>query len=149
MKLHKRLGFQIILLSVAALAITVAIVITTSLIMFMNYNDTVLVERSHVGMQVLENTLKEKVDSLKNTFTTWSEQSSFVSAMTFNDLSYFEKTWKDLSSSDGDFCAIANPRGGMMYQSPNYPFTSLDLAGVAKGNVNIRRLKRSCGRFQA
>ena len=140
MKLHKRLGFQIILLSVAALAITVAIVITTSLLMFMNYNDTVLVERSQVGMQVLENTLKEKVDSLKNTFTTWSEQSSFVSAMTFNDLSYFEKTWKDLSSSDGDFCAIANPRGGMMYQSPNYPFTSFDLAGVAKGNVNIHGL---------
>ncbi|MBQ9483646.1 MAG: methyl-accepting chemotaxis protein [Ruminiclostridium sp.] len=140
MKLFKKLGFQIILLSVASLAITVAIVLTTSMLMFVSYNDTILVERSRVGMQVLENTVKEKTGSLKSTFTTWSEQSSFVSAMTFNDISYFEKTWKELSSSDADFCAIANPRGGMMYKSENYPFTSFDLAGVAKGNVSINGL---------
>ena len=137
MRLSKRLGFQIILLSVAALAVTVAVVLTTSLIMFGNYNDTILTERSHVGMQVLENTVKEKIEALKTTFTEWSEQSSFVSAMTFNDMSYFEKTWNELSSSDSDFCAIANPRGGMMFKSANYPFTSFDLAGVAKGEVSI------------
>lgn len=136
-ELFKKLGAQIILLSVISLALTVAIVLITSLSMFGNYNDSILTERAHVGMQVLVNTMEEKVASLESTFTTWSGQSSFVSAMTFNDIGFFERTWNELKTSDGDFCAIANPRGGMMYKSDNYPFTSLDLGGVAKGELNI------------
>ena len=66
--LFKRLGTQIILLSVASLAITVAIVLTVSLIMFGSYNDSILVERSVVGLNVLENKLDEKMTEIRTNY---------------------------------------------------------------------------------
>ena len=135
--LFKRLGTQIILLSVAALSITVALVLTVSLVMFGQYNDSILVERSFVGMNVLENTVNEKVKTLKSSFTNWTEQSKFVGAMTFADTSYFDTSWKEIAESEGDFCIVAAPTGIVFYQSDNYPFTSLDVKKIAQGSEKI------------
>ncbi|MBR1832682.1 MAG: methyl-accepting chemotaxis protein [Ruminiclostridium sp.] len=136
--LFKRLGTQIILLSVASLAITVAIVLTVSLIMFGSYNDSILVERSVVGMNVLENKLDEKMTEIRTNYDSWSSQSSFVSAMTFRNETYFADEWKNLSSSEGDFCAISDIKGNVLYKSDNYPFTTFDLGAVAAGTNTVK-----------
>ena len=136
--LFKRLGTQIILLSVASLAITVAIVLTVSLIMFGSYNDSILVERSVVGMNVLENKLDEKMTEIRTNYDSWSSQSSFVSAMTFRNETYFADEWKKLSSSEGDFCAISDIKGNVLYKSDNYPFTTFDLGAVAAGTNTVK-----------
>ncbi|MBP3855614.1 MAG: cache domain-containing protein [Ruminiclostridium sp.] len=133
----KRLGTQIILISMASLAVTVIIVLTVSLVMFGTYNDSILIERSHVGMEVLENEIQERIGSLKSTADNWTGQSSFISAMTFNDSSYFEKNWNELAEGDGYFCSIAAPSGFSYYQSSNYPFTTLDLSAAATGNLSV------------
>ena len=136
--LFKKLGTQIILLSIASLAITVAIVLTVSLIMFGSYNDSILVERSVVGMNVLENKLDEKMTAIRTNYDSWSSQSSFVSAMTFRNETYFADEWKNLSSSEGDFCAISDIKGNVLYKSDNYPFTSFDLGAVAGGTNTVK-----------
>lgn len=136
--LFKKLGTQIILLSIASLAITVAVVLTVSLIMFGSYNDSILVERSVVGMNVLENKLDEKMTEIRTNYDSWSSQSSFVSAMTFRNETYFADEWKNLSSSEGDFCAISDIKGNILYKSDNYPFTSFDLGAVAGGTNTIK-----------
>ena len=136
--LFKKLGTQIILLSIASLAITVAVVLTVSLIMFGSYNDSILVERSVVGMNVLENKLDEKMTAIRTNYDSWSSQSSFVSAMTFRNETYFADEWKNLSSSEGDFCAISDIKGNILYKSDNYPFTSFDLGAVAAGTNTVK-----------
>lgn len=136
--LFKRLGTQIILLSIASLAVTVALVLTVSLIMFGSYNDSILVERSVIGMNVLENTLDDKVNEIQTNYDSWSSQSSFVSAMTFRNETYFADEWKNLASSDGDFCAVSDIKGNVLYKSDNFPFTTFDLAGVAAGTNSVR-----------
>lgn len=133
----KRLGVQIILLTISALALTVALVLTVSLMMFSTYNDTILVERSNVGMTVLQDTVNRKMDEISSKFVSWTDKSSFIGAMTFNDTSYFDKTWKELSAP-GFFCFIGDPRGNTVYKSDNYPFSSLDIAAVAKGTSSIK-----------
>lgn len=135
--LFKRLGTQIILLSVASLAITVAIVLTVSLVIFGSYNDSILVERSVIGMSVLENTLNEKIDELQTNFDSWSSQSSFVGAMTFRNETYFADEWKKIATSEGDFCAVSDINGNVLYKSDNYPFTTFDLGAVAAGTNTI------------
>ena len=109
--LFKRLGTQIILLTVAALAVTVAIVLTLSVLMFSQYNDSVLKERASVGVSILQNKVDDKMSSIRSEFTNWSSQSSFISAMTFNTASFFEDSWKSIATQDGDFCVLANARG--------------------------------------
>ena len=136
--LFKKLGTQIILLSIASLAITVAIVLTVSLIMFGSYNDSILVERSVVGMNVLENKLDEKMTEIRTNYDSWSSQSSFISAMTFRNETYFADEWKNLSSSEGDFCAISDIKGNVLYKSDNYPFTTFDLGAVAAGTNTVK-----------
>ena len=136
--LFKKLGTQIILLSIASLAITVAVVLTISLIMFGSYNDSILVERSVVGMNVLENKLDEKMTEIRTNYDSWSSQSSFVSAMTFRNETYFADEWKNLSSSEGDFCAISDIKGNVLYKSDNYPFTTFDLGAVAAGTNTVK-----------
>ncbi len=129
----KRLGIQIILLAVAALTVTVALVLSLSVIMFSQYSDKVLMERASVGVNVLKNRVDEKMSEIRSNFSNWSGQSSFVSAITFNNTAYFEESWKAIATEQGDFCAIANPRGQTTYQSDNFPNTTIDLAGIAKG----------------
>jgi len=136
--LFKKLGTQIILLSIASLAITVAVVLMVSLIMFGSYNDSILVERSVVGMNVLENKLDEKMTEIRTNYDSWSSQSSFVSAMTFRNETYFADEWKNLSSSEGDFCAISDIKGNVLYKSDNYPFTTFDLGAVAGGTNTVK-----------
>ena len=135
--LFKRLGAQIILLSVASLALTVAIVLTVSLLLFSNYNDSIFVERSVVGMNVLENTVNDKLTQLRTDFDSWSNQSSFVGAMTFRNETYFSDEWKKLAVSDGDFCAVSDINGNILYKSDNFPFTTFDLGAVAAGKNTI------------
>ena len=129
----KRLGTQIITLSVAALSVTVALVLILSMTMFSQYNDKVLQERASVGVSVLKSQIDDKMSKIRSDFDNWSGQSSFVSALTFNNAAYFEESWKSIGSQEGDFCAIANPRGIITYQSANFPFTAIDFAGIAKG----------------
>ena len=135
--LLKKLGTQIILLSVAALSLTVALVLTVSLIMFGSYNDTILVEHSVVGMNVLENTVNDKLDQIQTNYDSWSSQSAFIGAMTFRNETYFSDEWKKLAVSDGDFCAVSDINGNILYKSDNYPFTSFDLGAVAAGKNTI------------
>ena len=135
--LFKKLGTQIILLSVAALSLTVALVLTVSLIMFGSYNDTILVEHSVVGMNVLENTVNDKLDQIQTNYDSWSSQSAFIGAMTFRNETYFSDEWKKLAVSDGDFCAVSDINGNILYKSDNYPFTSFDLGAVAAGKNTI------------
>ena len=145
--LFRRLGTRIILLAVTALAVTVALVMTISMIMFSSFSETVIKERSAVGVGVLQSEVEGKMNDIRSSFETWSGQSSFISAMTFNTTSYFEESWKAIGTSAGDFCAIANPRGIDMYRSENFPFTTLNLAGIAKGEISYDGLVYIDGRL--
>nr|MCR4780014.1 methyl-accepting chemotaxis protein [Ruminiclostridium sp.] len=134
--LFKRLGTKIILLAVTALAVTVALVLTTSMLMFSGFNDSVIMERASVGVGVLQSETEGKMSDIRSSFSTWSGQSSFISAMTFNTTEFFQESWKTIGAGAGYFCALANPRGTDMFRSDNYPFTSLNLAAIAKGEMS-------------
>ena len=134
--IFKRLGTQIIFLSVVAIALTAAAILMISVMMFGHYNDGVLVKRAQVSVNILQNEVQERSSVINSDFINWSGQSSFVSAMTFGQTAYFEKEWQALKHYDGDFCALSYSNGNLLYNSENYPLTTLDLGAVARGEAS-------------
>ena len=131
----KRIGTQVILLSVAVVTVTVAVVLTVSLLMFDSYNDSILIERAHVGMEVLEDTVNDKMSSLYDEFVMLSEDESFLRALSEGDTAKADSIVKKLASDSGSFAAAAAADGSIVYRSDTYPFTDLDLKGFAAGGA--------------
>ena len=130
---QKKLGLAIVLLFVGAIIITVAAAMTLTLIMFRGYNDSILVERAHVGTEVLKSKLKTEIKDLNDDYWMWSEDTPFADAINTSSPQYFETSWTEYKDSDSDFCAVVAQDGSVIFKSDNFPFKSFDFASIANG----------------
>jgi methyl-accepting chemotaxis protein len=128
----KRLGLTIVALFIGAIILTVAVAMTVTLVMFKSYNDSILVERAHVGLSVLKDTLDREIRMLNDDYWMWSEDTPFADAINKGNVEYFEESWQEYIDSESDFCAIVSESGDVIF-SANFPFKSFDFASVANG----------------
>jgi methyl-accepting chemotaxis protein len=131
--IFKKLGVQVVFITVAALAITVAVILIASLSMFRNYNDGILVERANVGRQVLEDTLNRQISMLDEHYVRWETDKKLSAKVETRDSAYFEEVFNQNVTDDASFLVITDHNGIPVFKSSNYPLASFDLAGVAGG----------------
>jgi len=132
--LFKKLGAQVSLITLAALTITVAIILAASLSMFRKYNDDVLVERAKVGMQVLADTLDRQIAMLDEHYARWETDKNLDSAVATKNATYFQTVFSQ-NATDAAFFVITDSNGTPIFKSSNFPLSSFDLEAVANGKT--------------
>ncbi len=131
---QKKLGFAIVALAVGATVITVVLSTLATMTMFKSYNDSILVERAHVGVGILESMLESEIKTLNDDFWMWSEDSPFADAINNGNREYFAESWTEYKDSESDFCAVVGKDGNVIF-SDGFPFSSFDYNSVVNGTV--------------
>ncbi len=133
----KQLGTQVILISVAALLITVVAILAVAISMFRSYNDSILVERANVGRAALENELDSQMSSLSDHYTLWTMDRGTASAILTHDTAYFEEVWQYQANGGvgGSFVIVADGTGDVVFKSDGCPLSSFSMAEVAGGKT--------------
>ena len=66
--MFKKLGFQIVFITTICIAAVITLLITVTLVSMRAYNDSIMLERAVVGMQVLENQVQSEMDKLHDAY---------------------------------------------------------------------------------
>ncbi len=133
----KKLGVQVIAISVLSLVLTVALVLVISQVMFRSYNDGILVERAKVGTGVLKDTLNDRIDMLDEHHSRWESDKNLGTALMTGNGEYFRSVFTQYNSDSASFLAITDSRGSVIYKSDNFPLASFDFASVANGSKTV------------
>ena len=75
--MFKKLGMQIVVITVAAIVAVVAIMLTVTLISFSGYNDNLLKEKAEVGEVALETSVENELSTLELYARIFSEEDDF------------------------------------------------------------------------
>ncbi|MBO6229212.1 MAG: methyl-accepting chemotaxis protein [Ruminiclostridium sp.] len=131
----KKLGVAIVALFVAAIIITVIVSSLVTMIMFRNYNDGILVERASVGMSVLKKTLDDHIKSLEDDYIMLTENKNFFKAFVNADSGFFTSEWSKYAEYGGDFMAVIDSTGSVIFKSGSYRLNSIDTNLFVNGAV--------------
>ena len=131
----KKLGVSILALFIGAIAISVVALMNVVMLMFRSYNDSILIERAHVGMEVLEDTLNDHLEDLRDSFTMMTEKSDFLRAFIKEDASYFSAEWSKYATMKGDFFAVVDHSGKLAYKSDSYALRDFDVMLPVNGAI--------------
>ncbi|MBQ3841681.1 MAG: methyl-accepting chemotaxis protein [Ruminiclostridium sp.] len=133
--MFKKLGTQIVVITIAAIVAVVAIMLTVTLISFHNYNDSILMERAKVGMEVLEDRIAQEIVSLDDDYWILVESEEFKEAILNRDDAKMHACFIDeFGGSQDNFLVLCDENGTIQYKTDSYPFTTFDYSSVAKGN---------------
>lgn len=132
----KKLGVQIIVIVVAILAVSLSAVNIISLKLLHGFTDNILTERAHVGMKVLEDTLKDEIKGLEDDFSIFTGDFGFVSAAALGDASTALELYnKSFGSDPNIFMAVGDTAGNILFKSASCPINTIDLAAIANGKT--------------
>ena len=131
----KKIGTQIILIAMAAMTVTALLILVPTLMMFRSYNNGLLTDKAVVGMQVLENSMQNELNSLNSDYWMWAEDREFEQAVIDRNADYFKEHFaSEYAESGGEFCLIADGDGNVIYNTDNY-IINLDIGAIARGTV--------------
>ncbi|MBQ3842192.1 MAG: methyl-accepting chemotaxis protein [Ruminiclostridium sp.] len=147
--MFKKLGSQIVFITSACIILVVAVMLTVSIIQFRNYNDSIMLERAVVGMQVLENTVDNEINNLAELHSSFSKDIRFTAALPSVNTEAFE-TFKseELTGKNDVYLVITDTKGSIVYNTPNYPLKSFDYSQVVGGKT-IHGIARCDGELVA
>ena len=132
----KKLGVQIILIVIAILAVSLAAINVLSLRLLHGFTDNILLDRAHVGMKVLEDTLNDEIKGLENDFSIFEGDFGFVSAAALGDAETASESYKNRFGSDPNmFMIVGDTSNKILFRSENCPITTVDLAAIANGKT--------------
>ena len=131
---NKKLGIEIVLITVIAIVVVVAIMLTVTLISFSNYNTSVLMERATVGMEVLENTVSNEVDVLTESLLRMEVTEGIGKDCREKNEAGITSKWSSVNSTGKLFIAITDLDGNLIYKSSNYPLSNINYKSIAGGN---------------
>ena len=134
MKMFKKLGMQIVIITIAAIVAVVAIMLTVTLISFRSYNDGILEEKAKIG----ENALKTSVDNELSTLGLYerlfSEEAEFNEAVHNRDEAEMAAVYNaNLGSHTELFGGVADASGNIIFKSEKFALDKFDFSSVAKG----------------
>ena len=133
--MFKKLGTQIVFITTICIALTIAILLTVTIIAFRQYNDSIMLERAVVGMQVLEDKVNSELDDLEDAYSMFKEDGDFRDAAVAADGAIL-KTYLQKQLPGEDFYMIVGDKtGAITFKTDNYPLKSFDYAPVANGKT--------------
>ena len=148
MKMFKKLGLQIVVSTIAIVVLVIAIMLTVSVISFRSYNDSIMLERAKVGMQVLEDKVDILLKNLEDAYSMMKEDGDFRDAAEAAD----EPVLKDYMSrklpGDEFYMVVGDRNGSIIYTSANYPLKSFDYSPMYNGKT-IKGISRTDGELVA
>ncbi len=132
----KKLGVQIIVIVVAILAVSLSAVNIISLKLLHNFTDDILLERAHVGMEVLEDTLQDEIKDLEDDFAIFEGDFGFVSAVALGDNETARDLYgKSFGSDPNKFMIVGDTANNILFRSDSCPLQTVDLAAIANGKT--------------
>ena len=135
-QLLKKLGVQIILIVVLILAVSLSAVNIISLQLLHRFTDNILLERAHVGMEVLEDTLKDEIKGLEDDFAIFEGDFGFVSAAALGDAETARSSYEARFGSDPNkFMIVGDTANNILFKSDSCPISTVDLAAIANGKT--------------
>ena len=134
--MFKKLGTQIVFITIVAIVVVVAVMLTVTLVSFRNYNDSILMERAEVGMEVLEDTINDEITALEEDFALVKASELVGNALAVKNAETLGAIWQAQYSNQKDiFGIICDNSGNIVFQSSNTPISNYDFASIATGKT--------------
>ncbi len=133
--MFKKLGTQIIVVTIAAITAVIAVMLIVTLISFSGYNRGVMIERAVVGMSVLEDKVNGEFTKLEDTHSMLKEDGDFRDAAEAANEPVLKDYMQRKLPGDDFFMVVGNKTGAIIYTSSNYPLKSFDYTPVANGKI--------------
>ena len=132
----RKLGVQIIVIVIIILAVSLSAVNIITLRLLHGFTDNILLNRAHVGMEVLEDTLKDEIKRLEDDFAIFEGDFGFVSAAALGDTETASASYNTRFGSDPNmFMIVGDTSNNILFKSDNCPITTVDLAAIANGKT--------------
>ena len=147
--MFRKLGTQIVFITSVCIIVVVAVMLTVSIVQFRNYNDSIMLERAVVGMQVLENTVENEINDLAEKHGSFSKDIRFTAAVPGVGTDAFETFIEEEFAGNEDlYLVVTDKTGTIVYSSPNYPLKTFDYSQVVNGKT-IHGIARCDGELVA
>ena len=132
----RKLGVQIIVIVIIILAVSLSAVNIITLRLLHGFTDNILLNRAHVGMEVLEDTLKDEIKRVEDDFAIFEGDFGFVSAAALGDTETASASYNSRFGSDPNmFMIVGDTSNNILFKSNNCPITTVDLAAIANGKT--------------
>ena len=136
MQINKRIGLKIIMVSGVSLMLSVALVLTVGMMSFSKYNNDILGERAKVGANVLKSGIDDQFTRLKAIHTSWDSSGYIADAIENSDTKAISESWVSSKSYEGDFLAVTDKEGKIIWKSSNFECTDTDVSDAVQGNTS-------------
>lgn len=132
---RQKIGTRIIAISISTLVITVALALVVTLLLMKQYNDSVLMERAHIGTNILEDTVKQKLVLCEEAYWVEVQDPDFSRAVEEGDTSILQLSFTTNYGDDkGMFLMVKDPTNyNVIYKSSNCPLDLIDVGTVHGG----------------
>ncbi len=141
--MKKKLGLQIVFITISAIVVVIAVLLVTTLISFSGYNDGVLKEKAKVGEMSLRGAVEDEQSTLSLYEIIFAEDDAFNDAASKRDAAAMTQIYQqNLGSHTELFGGVADSNGSIFFKSDNFPLDSFDFSSVARGQ-NIAGIVKS------
>ncbi len=134
-KAFKKLGIQITVFTVAAVALLVVLLMAITIWQFRSYSNNLLQERSNSGERVLEAVLSDELSTCHLDQIILTKDTKNMLGSAASNAQNFKRIYESNFSSQSLFIIFADENGKIVYASPTTPFSSYDFSAVARGGT--------------
>ncbi|MCR4780662.1 MAG: methyl-accepting chemotaxis protein [Ruminiclostridium sp.] len=132
--MFKKLGLQIVVITVAAIAAVIAIMLTVTILSFSGYNDNLLKDKAKVGEAALKGAVENELETLELYEKIFSEEDKFNEAVEKNDSATMSTLYNaNLGSHTELFGGVTDSEGKIIFKSEKFALDQFDFASVARG----------------
>ena len=146
--MFKKLGMQIVISTVAIVVVVIAVMLTVTVISFRGYNDSIMLERAKVGMQVLEDKVENVLGDLEDAYSMMKEDGDFRDAAEAADAAVLKDYLQRKLPGEYYYMVVGDKSGNITFQSEKYPLKTFDYAPVGAGKT-IKGISRCDGELVA
>ncbi|MBQ9460279.1 MAG: methyl-accepting chemotaxis protein [Oscillospiraceae bacterium] len=134
--MFKKLGTQITVFTIAAIAVLVAVLMVVTILQFKSHSTGLLQDRSNAGESALETAVENQLSICCRDQIILTKDVADISGPAAGIVGEFEAIYNQQFSSQKDLCVIlADENGGILYASPTTPFNSVDFSTVSRGGT--------------
>ncbi len=134
----KKLGTQITVFTVAAVALLMVVLMLVTISQFRAYSSNLLQDRSNIGERVLETMLESEFSICRRDHSILEKEVSVMFGTPESMTDRFRSVYEaQLGSQQNIYALFADEDGRIVYASPNTPFADYNFSAVARGAADI------------
>ncbi len=139
----KSLGTKLTVIACIMIAISVLIVIFSTIMLSSSHSNTIMQEKSGASLRVLKYEIDNQADRLGVIFSTMESSGAATGAIS-GSTSAVEADWQKHSGTENDFMAIIKSDGTVAWKSSNYVLLDYDYKLALDGKTRSGIVKDSC-----